>query len=136
MKHSCLECLEMRVMFNVVLANGPRIDVTGKRHAIAYATDGSLPNPLEATYAAMAGCAGVYAKKACKELGIDDTGIAISLKVVSRPEKPLLPGRMVTAVEFPARIGPEQRAVILASIEQCAVKDLIQHGAEIEFSVG
>ena len=122
-------------MFNMVLTSGPRIDVIGKRHSIAYATDGSLPNPLEATYAAIAGCAGVYAKKACRELGIDDTGIAISLKIVGRPEKPLLPGRMETVVEFPDRIGPEQRAAILESIEKCAVKTLIQHGAEIDFSV-
>jgi uncharacterized OsmC-like protein len=123
-------------MFNLVLTSGSRIDVTGKHHSIAYATDGSLPNPLEATYAAMAGCAGVYAKKACRELGIDDTGIAISLKVVGRPEKPLLPARLVTAVEFPGRINHEQRAAILASINKCAVKALIEHGAEIDFSVG
>lgn len=43
-----------RIMFNVMLTAGPRIDVKGRAHTISYATGGSLPNPLEATYAAIA----------------------------------------------------------------------------------
>jgi uncharacterized OsmC-like protein len=122
-------------MFNLVLSPGPRIDVTGRHHSIAYATDGSLPNPLEATYAALAGCAGVYARKACRELNIDDTGIAISLKVVARPEKPLLAARVVTTVSFPDRFTDEHRSAVRASIAKCAVKVMMQHGADIEFAV-
>jgi uncharacterized OsmC-like protein len=122
-------------MFNLVLAPGSRIDVTARNHAYAYATDGSLPNPLESTYAALAGCSGVYAKKACRELGIDDAGIAIAMKIVARPEKPLIPARFVTTVQFPERFDAEQRAAILASIRKCAVKAIIEHGAEIDFEV-
>ena len=123
-------------MFNIELRSGPRIDVVGRKHTISYANDGSLPNPLEATYAALAGCAGVYAKKACRELGIDDTGIGIGLKVVARPEQPLMPARLVTTLKFPERFTPEQRRTVIAAIEKCAVKALIQAGAQIEFSVG
>ena len=37
-------------------------------------------NPLEAFYASLAGCAAVYAKKACKALGVSPAGIAIRCK--------------------------------------------------------
>ncbi|HET9692903.1 MAG TPA: OsmC family protein [Steroidobacteraceae bacterium] len=122
-------------MFSVQLVSGPRIEVVGRHHAIAYATDGSLPNPLEATYAALAGCAGVYAKKACRELGVDDAGIGIELKVVAQPDRPLLPTRIVTTLEFPERFTDEQRQAIRASIDKCAVKALMQRGDRIEFAV-
>lgn len=122
-------------MYNLVLASGARIDVTAPKHSYAYATDGSLPNPLESSHAALAGCAGVYARKACRDLGIDESGIAIKMKIVARPERPLLPARFVTAVEFPERFTPEQRAAVLASIRKCPVKTMIEHGAEIEFEV-
>jgi uncharacterized OsmC-like protein len=122
-------------MFNVMLTTGPRIDVKGRAHTISYATDGSLPNPLEATYAAIAGCAGVYARKACRELGLDDSGIAIELKVVAQPDKPLMPSRIVTVLQFPDRFTPEQRAAIIESVNKCAVKAMIQRGDRIEFEV-
>ena len=122
-------------MFKVMLESGPRIDVVGRKHTIAYANDGSLPNPLEATYAALAGCAGVYAKKACKELGIDDAGIGIELKVVAQPDKPLLPSRIVTHLQFPDRFTVDQKQSVLASVDRCAVKALMQSGEKINFEV-
>lgn len=122
-------------MFNVVLAAGPRIEVRTRAHTISYATDGSLPNPLEATYAAIAGCAGVYARKACRELGIDDSGIAIDVRIVAQPDRPLLPSRIVTVLQFPDRFTAEQRAAIIDSVDKCAVKALMQRGDQIEFEV-
>jgi uncharacterized OsmC-like protein len=122
-------------MFNVRLESGSRIDVVGRSHSISYATDGTLPNPLEATYAALAGCAGVYAKKACRELGIDDSGIAIRLKVVAQPDRPLIPARIVTTLDFPERFTSEQKQAVVASVDKCAVKALMQRGEQIEFSV-
>ncbi|MEY2920543.1 MAG: hypothetical protein RL261_1848 [Pseudomonadota bacterium] len=122
-------------MFKMTLEPGPRIDVRAKNHEYHYATDGSLPNPLESTYAALAGCAGVYAKKACRELAIDDAGIAISLRVVGRAGQPLIPSRIETTVAFPDRFDEAQQAAVLQSIEKCAVKALIQVGRDIEFTV-
>ena len=122
-------------MFSLVLQSGPGIDVQGKHHQYRYATDGSLPNPLESTYAALAGCAGVYAKKACRELRIDDAGIAISLRIVARAGQPLLPARVVTTVTFPERFGEAERDAVLRSIEKCAVKAVIEQGPGIEFEV-
>jgi uncharacterized OsmC-like protein len=122
-------------MFKLVLTDAPRIDVASRQHRYVYATDGSLPNPLESTYAALAGCAGVYARKACRALGVDESGIAISLRVVASAGRPLLPARVVTMVEFPERFDADQRTAVLASIQQCAVKALITDGAGIEFLV-
>lgn len=122
-------------MFNLTLEPGARIDVQARNHRYQYATDGSLPNPLESTYAAIAGCAGVYARKACRELAIDDAGIAISLRVVAKAGQPLVPARIVTTVAFPDHFDEAQQAAVLQSIEKCAVKALIQAGPEIEFTV-
>lgn len=122
-------------MFNIVLVPGARIEVRGRQHSYNFATDGSAPNPLESTYAALAGCAGVYAKKACRELGIDDAGIAIDMRVVAKAGQPLMPSRIVTTVEFPPRFDAAQRAHVLALIEKCAVKAMMQEGASIDFAV-
>ena len=122
-------------MFKLVLSSGSPFEVQGKVHRYRYATDGSLPNPLESTYAALAGCAGVYARKACKQLGIDESGIDIDLRIVASPAKPLMPARIVTSVRFPDRFDGAQRAAIVQSIQECAVKALIENGANIEFTV-
>ena len=90
--------------------------------------------PVSLAYAALAGCAGVYAKKACRELGLDDTGIWISLRVVAKAGQPLVPARFATTVAFPDRFDNEQQAAVLRSIEKCAVKAIIQAGAAIEFT--
>lgn len=121
-------------MYNLNLDGGPLLHVAYRNHTLSYSTNGSLPNPLEATYAALAGCAGVYALKACKTLGISAEGIGISLKPVANANHPLLPTRVVTAVTFPAHVTPEQRQAIRDSIQKCAVKELIRLGSDIEFS--
>ena len=122
-------------MYQVDLNDENKIHVRYKKHTISYAVDGSLPNPLEATYAALAGCAGVYARKACKSLAISAEGISINCKPVVRNGNPLIPARFVTEVQFPERITSSQREQILAEISECAVKKLIQQGADIEFVV-
>ncbi|HWJ04491.1 MAG TPA: OsmC family protein [Steroidobacteraceae bacterium] len=122
-------------MFDLVLDGSPRIEVASHRHRYAYATDGSLPNPLESTYAALAGCAGVYARKACRELGVDEAGIAISTRVVASAARPLMPERVVTVVDFPDRFDEAQRAAVRAAVAKCAVKTLLAEGARIEFVV-
>jgi uncharacterized OsmC-like protein len=120
-------------MYRLELDNGNQINVQYKNHSINYGTDGSLPNPLEATYAAIAGCAGVYARKACKALEISAEGIKINFKPVIQAGNNLTPKRLLTSVSFPAQITPPQRQRILEEISHCAVKQLIQDGASIEF---
>ena len=120
-------------MYQLSMTDDNQLHVQYKNHTISYGVDGSLPNPLEATYAALAGCAGVYARKACKALGISAEGIAISCKPVVRQGNMLIPARFMTEVSFPERITAEQRLLILDEITQCAVKQLIHNGAQIEF---
>lgn len=120
-------------MYQLSMTDASQLHVHYKSHVVSYGVDGSLPNPLEATYAALAGCAGVYARKACKSLGISAEGIEISCKPVVRQGNMLVPARFLTEVSFPERIGAEQRQRILDEISHCAVKQLIHDGAQIEF---
>lgn len=120
-------------MYQLSMTDESQLHVHYKNHVISYGVDGSLPNPLEATYAALAGCAGVYTRKACKALGISAEDIEISCKPVVRQGNMLLPARFVTEVSFPERVTAEQRQKVLEEISQCAVKKLIHDGASIEF---
>ena len=121
-------------MYNVKLSEGPRIDVSYRDHLLSYSINSSLPNPLEAFYASLAGCAGVYAKKACKQLGISDAGIQINMRPMVKASSPLMPEKIVTSVTFPDNINAEARTAILESISHCAVKELVLQGANIQFS--
>jgi len=120
-------------MYQLSLNDSNQIQVQYKQHTISYGLDGSLPNPLEATYAALAGCAGVYSRKACKALNISAEGIEISCKPVVKTGNTLVPTRFLTNVSFPERITTEQRVHILEEIRHCAVKELIHEGINIEF---
>lgn len=120
-------------MYQLSMTDSSQLHVHYKNHVVSYGVDGSLPNPLEATYAALAGCAGVYTRKACKALGISAEGIEISCKPVVRQGNLLIPARFMTEVSFPERIEAGQRQKILDEISHCAVKQLIHDGAQIEF---
>ncbi len=120
-------------MYQLAMTDGNQLHVHYKNHTVSYGVDGSLPNPLEATYAALTGCAGVYTRKACKTLDISAEGIEISCKPVVRQGNMLIPARFLTEVSFPERVTAQQRVAILQEISRCAVKLLIHDGAQIEF---
>lgn len=120
-------------MYQLKLDGSTQFNVRYKNHQITYSIDNSFPNPLEATYAALAGCAGVYARKACQSLAISTEGIEIHCKPVVRSGNMLIPQRFVTDVTFPAHFTDEQRQAILESIRHCAVKELIHDGSVVEF---
>jgi uncharacterized OsmC-like protein len=122
-------------MYNTTVDNSPNIRVVNGRHVADYALDGSLMNPLEAFYASLAACAAVFAKKACKELGIAAAGIEIACKPFAGPGGPLTLGRFRTDVRFPEGFSAEQKAAVLAAINKCAVKEVVRDGAGIEFIV-
>ena len=120
-------------MYKLELDDGNQLHVRYKNNTISYGLDGSLPNPPEATYAALAGCAGVYSRKACKALNISAAGIEIDCKPVVRNGNTLIPLRFVTEVNFPAHFTSAQRQLILEEVSNCAVKRLIHEGENIEF---
>lgn len=115
--------------------NSPNISVKTKSHSYFYAVDGSLPNPLEATYAALAGCAGVYTLKACKKLGKSTDGIEISGRPTSRIDNPSTLSKWTTIIKFPEGWSNEERKYVIEAVEKCAVKELISSGHQIQFSV-
>jgi uncharacterized OsmC-like protein len=122
-------------MFSVNVQNSPVITVVGGKHQVSYSVDGSLMNPLEAFYATLAGCAAVYAKKACKELGISAEGIRIDSKPFAGSKGPLTLAKFKTEVIFPEAFSEEQRAKVLDAIKHCAVKEIVVGGADIDFNV-
>lgn len=122
-------------MYKTVVDNTPLIKVSSHKHETSYALDGSLMNPLEAFYATLAGCAAVYAKKACKGLGISAAGIEINCKPFAGPGGPLSLARFKTEVRFPATFTAGQKAAVLDSIVHCAVKEVVAEGPNIDFQV-
>ena len=96
-------------MYSVNVDRAPTITVNSARHQVTYAVDGSAMNPLEGFYATLAGCAAVYAKKACKELGISPEGIHISCKPFAGAGGPLTLARFKTEVarSEERRVGKE-----------------------------
>ena len=122
-------------MYSVSVQESPVINVKAGRHEAVHAVDGSAMNPLEAFYAALAGCAAVFAKKACKELGISPLGIDIHCKPFAGPGGSLTLSKFKTEVRFPEHFSAEQRATVLEAIRLCAVKKIVEGGAEIGFSV-
>ncbi|MBU1363899.1 MAG: OsmC family protein [Gammaproteobacteria bacterium] len=122
-------------MYSTVVDNSPLIKVSSAKHEASYAVNGSLMNPLEAFYASLAACAAVYAKKACKELGVPAAGIEIGCKPFAGPSGPLSLAKFKTDVRFPEHFTAEQKEKILASIAHCAVKDIVANGPAIDFQV-
>ena len=122
-------------MFAVTVNDTPEIIVQARTKSMRFALDTSGMNPLEAFYATLAGCAAVYTKKACKELGISAEGIAINCRPSAGKGGPLTLGRFETELTFPARVTPEQREAIVTSVAHCAVKEVVKDGAAIDFTV-
>ncbi len=120
-------------MYKTTLNNSSQIDVQSRKHTYGFSIDQSRPNPLEATYAALVGCAGVYALKAAKKINKSAEGLQIEGKLVVKPENPIIPQKWITTVQFPENWNNEEKSVVMKEIKNCAVKDLILHGADIEF---
>lgn len=120
-------------MFEIKLNDSSIVEVASKQHRFSYSADGSHANPLEATYAALTACAGVYARKACSQMGISAEGIHILCRLMGRSDNPLVPAKVVTRISFPPRFTPDQRRKVASSVEQCPVKALISNGHQLEF---
>lgn len=127
--------LKENSMYKTVVDNTPLIKVSSAKHEANYSVNGSLMNPLEAFYASLAACAAVYAKKACKELGIPAAGIEVDCKPFSGPGGPLSLARFRSEVHFPEHFTTDQKTKILDAIAHCAVKEIVMDGAAIEFQV-
>lgn len=112
-----------------------QITVTSKKFNYVYSVDGSLPNPLEATFAALSGCAGVYTLKACKKLNKSAEGISIECKPIVKPDNPSFPTSWITEIHFPQGWEEHEKTTVNEAVKKCAVKELIQMGSQIQFVV-
>lgn len=120
-------------MYNLEINDPTRLRVNSKKFAFDYAIDGSRENPIEATYAALAGCAGVYALKACKKMNLSPMGIKITGKPYMDRANPLMLSKWVTHISFPDGWSEENKQIIIGEIQKCAVKEMISKGFEIDF---
>lgn len=122
-------------MFHINLNDSNCIEVKTKKHSYQYATDGHLPNPLEATYAALAGCAAVYLKKAALKFNKSTEGTTIMCRSVIHPSNPAVPTRWITQINFAPTWTEDEKNEAIRYVEQCAVKELIKNGHSIQFEV-
>ena len=120
-------------MYDLIIEDPAKIQVKSKRHSFHYAIDGTKENPIEATYAALAGCAGVYALKACKKLNLSPMGIKISGKPYMDKVNPLMISKWITDITFPEGWSDENKQKVIGEIQKCAVKEMISKGFEISF---
>jgi uncharacterized OsmC-like protein len=82
----------------------------------------------------LAGCAGVYAHKACVKAGVSPEGISIALKPTAAPGGTDI-RRIQIQANFPEDFPADLVDAVLASISECPVKEMIRHGNEIEFAI-
>jgi uncharacterized OsmC-like protein len=122
-------------MYAVTLDDTAEILVKTKAKSMRFALDSSGMNPLEGLYATLAGCAAVFAKKACQELGLSAEGIEISCRPAAGKSGAMSLGRFVTDVVFPNHFSDLQIEHILKSVQHCAVKEVVRDGANVEFLV-
>jgi ribosomal protein S12 methylthiotransferase accessory factor len=121
-------------MFSLVLDGGPTLDVRSRNGVTRFGMDGSAPNPFEGALASIAGCAGVYAHKACVKAGVSPAGVQISLKPQAAPGGTDI-RRIGIIATFPEGFPQDLVPAVLASIDECPVKEMIRHGGAIEFSI-
>ncbi len=121
-------------MYKVSVDDGPSIHVQARSRSMSFAVDGSAMNPLEAFYATLAGCAAVYVKKACQSLGVPAAGIQINCRPRAGKAGPLSLERFDTELAFPEGFPGEHKAVVIDAVKHCAVKEVVQNGAAVEFN--
>lgn len=120
-------------MYSVSVDDSPAIRVQGRNKFMAFAVDSSAMNPLEGLYASLAGCAAVYVKKACKGLDLPAAGIHIQCRPHAGKAGTLSLERFETVLSFPQDFPAEHKGAVLEAVSRCAVKDVVQNGAQVQF---
>lgn len=121
-------------MYSVSVDDSPAIHVQARNKSMAFAVDASAMNPLEGLYASLAGCAAVYVKKACAALKLPAAGIRIQCRPHAGKAGPLSLERFETVLSFPPEFPAEHKGAVLEAVGHCAVKDVVQHGAQVQFN--
>lgn len=122
-------------MYKTIVHDTPIITVSSKNDTVSYSVNNTKMNPLEALYSSLAGCAAVYAKKACSELGVSAEGIEINCIPKTGSAGLLSLAKFTTNIHFPEDFPLEYKPFVLESISNCAVKEVIKSGSVIDFEV-
>lgn len=122
-------------MYKTTVHDTPIINVSTSKDSVSYSVNGTKMNPLEAFYASLTGCAAVYAKKACSQMGISAEGIEINCVPKAGNNGALSLGKFKTEIKFPDSFTKEQKEKIIDSISHCAVKEIVKSGDQILFEV-
>ncbi|UZP68704.1 OsmC family protein [Desulfovibrio mangrovi] len=86
----------------------------------------SAPTPFELFFAALATCAGVYAKRFCDKKNISVDGIAISMECEFDPDpKKYRAQKITTSITVPADFPENFETALIRTVEGCAVKKQI-----------
>src|SRR5690606_29929601 len=100
---------------------------------IRYKGDGSAPSPFDYFLASSALCAAYFVKVYCVARGIPTEDIRLSQNNIIDPENRYNQTFNIQ-IELPASISEKDRAGILAAMDRCTVKRVIQNnpGFQIE----
>ncbi|MFV0348431.1 MAG: OsmC family protein [Halodesulfovibrio sp.] len=86
----------------------------------------SAPTPFELFFAALATCAGVYAKRFCDKKEIPMDGIAISMECEFDPDpKKYRAQKITTIITVPDSFPEKFETAFIRTVEGCAVKKQI-----------
>lgn len=96
---------------------------------VRYKGDGLAPGPFDYFLASSAMCAAYFVKVYCKTRGIPTEDIRISQNNIVDPENRYKQTFKIIA-ELPESISEKDRKGILASIDRCSVKRVIQNAPE------
>lgn len=99
---------------------------------VRYKGDGTAPGPYDYFLASSAMCAAYFAKVYCKSRDIPTEDIRISQQNIVDPDNRYKQSFVIHA-ELPASISEKDKKGILASMNRCTVKRVIQN--EIDFKI-
>ena len=98
---------------------------------VRYKGDGTAPSPFDYFLASSALCAAYFVKIYCKARGIPTEDIKLSQNNIVDPENRYKQIFNIQ-IELPSSISEKDRAGILASMERCTVKRVIQNNLEFK----
>lgn len=101
---------------------------------IRYKGDGSAPGPFDYFLSSLTLCAGYFIKVYCKARDIDTTDIKVYQNNIVSPDNRYKQDFHIQ-VELPPGISNKDKAGIIASVERCTVKRVIQNQPEFNIEI-
>jgi len=94
----------------------------------------TAPNPLDTMVASFGACVGLYAAKACDELGLSAEGMKVRVDFVMG-SNPMRVSRMNATVELSQNVTKAQEEKILQYANDCTIENTLLNKPEINVSL-